>query len=72
MLVGDIADDLFQNIFQRDQALDFAIFVDHQSEGRLTAAEGLELLRYRPGFGHEPGRRHKRHDVNLEASPSTA
>jgi hypothetical protein len=30
VLVGDVADDLLDDVLQRDEALDFAIFVDHE------------------------------------------
>src|SRR5262245_66107813 len=38
VLVGDVADDLLANIFQRDQALDPAEFVYHHRAFSLTAA----------------------------------
>ena len=65
MLVGDVADDFLQDILERHQALDLAVFVDHQRDLRLAAAERLELFRYRPRVGHEPGRRQQRGDVDL-------
>src|SRR5664280_3860609 len=64
-IVGDVADDFFQNILERDQAFDLAIFVYHQRDLRLAAAERLELLRNGAHIGHEPGRRHQRGNVDL-------
>ena len=43
MLVGDVADDLFENILERDKAHDHAIFVDDEGEMRLAFPERLEL-----------------------------
>ena len=65
MLVGDVADDLFQNVFQRHHAFDFAVFVDHQREVGLAAAKRLELLGQCADVGHEPRRQRDCHDVNL-------
>ena len=56
MLVGNIADDLLQNVLQRHHAFDFAIFVDDQREMGLAAAEGFELLGHRAHLRHEPRR----------------
>ena len=32
VLVGNVADDLFQDVFQRHHALDLAVLVDHERE----------------------------------------
>jgi hypothetical protein len=55
VLVGDLADDLFQNVFERDQALHFAILVDDEGDLRLALQEGVELILHAGGIGHEPG-----------------
>ena len=65
VLVGDVADDLLQDVLERDEPHHLAVFVDHQREVRLAAAERLELLGDRPDVGHEPGRQRDRHDVDL-------
>ena len=65
VLVGDVADDLFDDVLDRHQALQLAILVDHQRERRLAVAERLELLVERRGVGHEPGRPRQRLDVDL-------
>ena len=65
MLVGNIADDLLQDVLERDQAFDLAVFVNHQREVGLAPAERLELLRQRPDVRHEPWRQRDRHDVDL-------
>ena len=44
VLVGDVADDLLEDVLERDQAHHLAVLVDHQREMRLAAAERLELL----------------------------
>src|SRR3546814_6157096 len=43
MLVADVTDDLFQNVFQRHQAHDGAVFVDHEGEMRPALADGIQL-----------------------------
>ena len=55
VLVGDVADDFLENILERDEAHDDAIFVDDEGEMRLALQERLELLLHRRGFRHEPG-----------------
>ena len=65
VLVADVADDLLDDVLDRHQAFHLAVFVDHQRERRLAAAKRLELLVERRRVGHEPGRRHHRHDVDL-------
>ena len=54
MLVGDLADDLLENVLERDQALDLAVLVDDQRELDLAALEGVELVVDRGGVRHEP------------------
>src|SRR5438477_8695658 len=41
VLVGNIADDLLQDILQRHHAFDFAVFVHHKREMSFAAAERL-------------------------------
>src|SRR5580698_11165967 len=65
VLVGNIADDLFQNVFQRHHAFDFAVLVDYQREVSLAATEGLELFGNGTHLRHEPGRQHNGRDVDL-------
>ena len=55
VLVGNLADDLLDDVLQRHQAFDLAIFVDHDGEMRLAAQEGVELVLQRGGVRHEPG-----------------
>ena len=54
LFVVDVADDLFKNIFQRDDALEAAVLVDHQREVLAAGAEVLQLLQQGSGAGHEP------------------
>jgi hypothetical protein len=44
MFVGDVADDLLENVLQRDDAHERAVFVDHDGEMLVPGAEGLELV----------------------------
>ena len=53
--VGDLAYDLFENILQRDQALQGAVFVDHQREMGAPLQEFAHLLVKRGGLGDEIG-----------------
>src|SRR5713226_9140013 len=64
LLVGNVADDLFQDILQRHHAFDFAVLVDHQREMRLAAAERLELFGDRAHFRNEPRRQRDAGDVD--------
>ena len=54
VLVGDVADDLLDDVLERHQALHLAIFVDDDGEMRLAPQEGVELVLQRGGVGHEP------------------
>src|SRR3954451_10115890 len=65
VLIGDIADDLLQDVLERDHAFDFAVFVDHKREMGLAAAKRLELFRYRAHLRDEPRRQGDRGDVDL-------
>ena len=64
MLVGNVAENFVENVFQRHQPLQRAIFVHHQGEMARALAEGVELFFQRGGVGHEPGRRGQRGDVD--------
>ncbi len=56
VLVLDVADDLLENIFQRDEAHDHAIFVDDQREmGLALAGRPATGLADVVVFGHVPG-----------------
>ena len=56
VLVGDIADDLLDDVLDRDEAVGAAVFVDHQRE---MDARGLHL-------GEQVDRRHRRrHEQDL-------
>ena len=65
VLVGDIADDLFQDVLQRHHAFDFAVLVDNKREVGLAAAERLELFGHRPHLRHKPRRQRDGRDVDL-------
>jgi hypothetical protein len=44
MFFGDVAEDLFEDIFERDEALQHAIFIDHESKMLVPVAKGTQLL----------------------------
>ena len=41
VLVGDVADDLLEDVLERDDAHQRAVLVDHEGEMLAPAAEGL-------------------------------
>ena len=52
---GEFPDDLLEDVLERDQACDIAVFVDHEGEAPARALELRQLLRQRRAFGHEVG-----------------
>ena len=54
VLVGDIADDLLDDILQRDDPHEGAILIDHHREMLAPVAKGLQLVEQTRGFRHEP------------------
>ena len=48
--LGHLADDLLDDVLQRDQALQRAVLVDHQGEMVARLAERLQLLLQRRSF----------------------
>src|SRR5262249_30053600 len=64
VLVLDVADDLLENILERDETHDLAVLVDHEREWTLATAKGLELFGEGSGIGHEPGRQRNRSEVH--------
>ena len=65
MLVGNIADNLLDNVFEGDQAFEFAVFIDHKRKRRLAVAERFELFGDGRGVGHEPRRLRQSWNVDL-------
>ena len=55
VLVVDVADDLLDDVLERDEAEHDAIFVDHQRRMGLAAQERLQLIAATGGVGDEPG-----------------
>ena len=47
VLVVDVADDLLDDVLERDDAPQRAVFVDHEGEMLVACAEGLELVEQR-------------------------
>ncbi len=73
VLVGDVADDLLEDVLQRHQALHLAVFVDDQGEMHLALEEGVELVGQAGGVGHEPRLGGDGADVDAwSTSPSAA
>ena len=70
VLVGDLADDLLQNVLERDQALDLTVLVDDERELNLAALEGAELVVDAGGVGHEPRLGRQRAHVELVDCPA--
>ena len=54
VLVGDVADDLLEDVLERHQPLHLAILVDDQRDVRLALEEGVELVVEAGRIGHEP------------------
>ena len=52
---GELADDLLQQVLERHQALDVAVFVDDEGQAPAGALELRQLLRQRGALGHEVG-----------------
>ena len=63
VLVGDLAHDLLDDVFEGHETHERAVFVDDEREVRPAPAEGIELLVERRGLRHEPGFAHDRHDI---------
>src|SRR5262249_29456130 len=56
VLVGNIADDLLQDVLERNKAHELAVLVDDKRERRLPAPKCLDLLGQRPDVRYEPRR----------------
>ena len=63
VLVADVADDLFEDVLERHQSHDLAVFVDHQREMLLAPQELLQLVLKARGGRDEPGLERDRPDV---------
>ena len=50
---GELADDLLEDVLERDEALDVAVFVDDEREAAAVALELVELHGERRAFRHE-------------------
>ena len=50
VLIANIADDLLDDVFKRNQPLHDAVFVDDERRMGLSAQEGLELVAERRRF----------------------
>ena len=55
MLISDIAEDLFQHIFERDQSSNGSELIDHESHVGVVDAEFINELIERLGFRHNQG-----------------
>ena len=70
VLVRDLADDFFQDVFKRDQALHFAVFIDDQRHLGFFLQELIKLIFQAGGVGHKPRRRREAHHVKLRRVPA--
>ena len=52
---GELADDLLEDVFERHEPLDVAVFVDDERQAPAVALELVELHGERRAFGHEVG-----------------
>jgi len=76
-LAGELADDFLQQVLQRDDALDVAVFIDDKGGALAAALELHQLLVQRRGFGHEirlvqqgfEGRGRQRRGIHLRDKP---
>ena len=50
---GEFADDFLEDILDRDQSLDVAVFVDDETDAALVLAEVEQLRGQRRAFGNE-------------------
>jgi len=70
--IGNATDDFFDDICQRDDALQRTIFVDHQGEMQAALAKRTNLLFECGRVGHKPRLFHQRKNVptrKLAAAP---
>jgi hypothetical protein len=52
---GEFTDDLLEQVLQRDQSLDVAVFIDDECLTPTVALELGQLLHQRGSLGHEVG-----------------
>src|SRR5579859_3357603 len=55
MLVFDLANNLFEDVLKRQQTLQCAVLINHQSKVSAAFQELCELIFYAGGLRHEPG-----------------
>src|SRR5690606_38161979 len=72
MLVRDLADDLLENVLERDEPLHLAVLVDDEREMRLPLEEGIELILHAGRVRYEPGLLQQLLDVDLLGIPIRA
>ena len=58
VFVGNVADDFFEDILERDETEDDAIFIDDEREVNLALQKGLKLVLQACRVGHIPGIEH--------------
>lgn len=64
MFVGHLAEDFRQNVLDRHQPLQRAVFVHHNCEAAAAYPEGFELFFQRGGVRYEPGRSDQAFDID--------
>ena len=63
--IGDLADDLFQDVLQGDQAAQGTVLIHHQGEMRLAFQKLAHLFIQRGGVGHEIGLHRDLQDIQI-------
>src|SRR5262249_46425713 len=70
VLVADVADNLFNDVFERNQPFALPIFIETQRKWRLGVPERFELLGRGGGVGHDPRRFRRGWNVDLGDVPA--
>ena len=77
VLVGDVADDLLDDVLHRNQAVGAAVFVDHQREmdarrlHLLQQVERRHRRRHEQHLAHDLGRRQRHREIDgVEVEPA--
>ncbi len=63
-LVRDLADDLLDDVLERDEAAEIAVLVHHEGQVLALLPECQQLLAQRRGLGNEPGSAAQRHQID--------
>ena len=72
MLIRDVADDLFEHVFEGHDSHQAAVLIDNDGEMLAPTAKGLQLIEKRRGVGNEPGLRRVGNDVKAGCAAAAA